>query len=280
MLTCYPYNTKQKEEICNFVLTVTPISHPYGRALGAFVLGAMGNDTVRYRECTVSCSTYIITSHSRSETVFERGRETGISLTGFSVTNVTSLRWRSVSYWILRFLAQHCWLKIVFCIPRPWDHHLHRSFSNFRWWYLVTHHRFMNNCTGSSDRPAIDHFIHYSKGAIDLTARRYDYQDRVKITQDDTATHRNPDSKVHVTHMGPTWVLLALGGPHVGPMKIAIRERFPRYWPFMSGGHRIAGGSPHRWFFMFYVLSAYQSCWTKQSSWWGLRCHEVQVTSL
>ena len=32
-----------------------------------------------------------------------------------------------------------------------------------------------------------------------------------------------PDSKVHVAHMGLTWVLLAPGGPHVGPMNIAIR---------------------------------------------------------
>ena len=27
-----------------------------------------------------------------------------------------------------------------------------------------------------------------------------------------------PDSKVHVTNMGPTWVLSALDGPHAGPM--------------------------------------------------------------
>ena len=32
-----------------------------------------------------------------------------------------------------------------------------------------------------------------------------------------------PDSKVHVAHMGPTWVLSAPGGPHVGPMNLAIR---------------------------------------------------------
>ena len=32
-----------------------------------------------------------------------------------------------------------------------------------------------------------------------------------------------PDSKVHVAHMGHTWVLSASGGPHVGPMNIAIR---------------------------------------------------------
>ena len=31
-------------------------------------------------------------------------------------------------------------------------------------------------------------------------------------------------SKVHVANMGPTWVLLAPGGPHVGPMNLAIWE--------------------------------------------------------
>ena len=34
----------------------------------------------------------------------------------------------------------------------------------------------------------------------------------------------NQDSKVHVAHMGPTWVLSAPDGPHVGPMNLAIRE--------------------------------------------------------
>ena len=31
-----------------------------------------------------------------------------------------------------------------------------------------------------------------------------------------------PDSKVHGDYMGPTWVLSSLGGPHVGPMNLAI----------------------------------------------------------
>ena len=33
-----------------------------------------------------------------------------------------------------------------------------------------------------------------------------------------------PDSKVHVANMGPTWVLSAPDGPHVGPMDLAIRD--------------------------------------------------------
>ena len=31
-----------------------------------------------------------------------------------------------------------------------------------------------------------------------------------------------PDNKVHGSNMGPTWVLSAPGGPHVGPMNLAI----------------------------------------------------------
>ena len=32
-----------------------------------------------------------------------------------------------------------------------------------------------------------------------------------------------PDSKVHGANMGPTWVLSAPDGPHVGPLNLAIR---------------------------------------------------------
>ena len=32
-----------------------------------------------------------------------------------------------------------------------------------------------------------------------------------------------PDNKVHRANMGPTWVLSAPDGPHVGPMNLAIR---------------------------------------------------------
>ena len=33
-----------------------------------------------------------------------------------------------------------------------------------------------------------------------------------------------PDSKVHGAYMGPTWVLSAPDGPHVGPMNLAIGD--------------------------------------------------------
>ena len=38
-------------------------------------------------------------------------------------------------------------------------------------------------------------------------------------------TWNNPGCKVHGANMGPTWVLSAPDGPHVGPMNLAITER-------------------------------------------------------
>ena len=39
----------------------------------------------------------------------------------------------------------------------------------------------------------------------------------------------DPDSKVHGAHMGPIWGGQDPGGPHVGPMNLAI-------WGFMTTG--------------------------------------------
>ena len=42
--------------------------------------------------------------------------------------------------------------------------------------------------------------------------------------------HRvDPDNKVHVANMGPTWVMAAPGEPHVGPMNLAIRGVYTRW---------------------------------------------------
>ena len=46
----------------------------------------------------------------------------------------------------------------------------------------------------------------------------YDFISRIEIVQG------IPDSKVHGAIMGPTWVLSAPGGPHNGPMNLAIRD--------------------------------------------------------
>ena len=36
------------------------------------------------------------------------------------------------------------------------------------------------------------------------------------------------DSKMHGANMGPTWVLSAPDGPHIGPMNLAIRDECPQ----------------------------------------------------
>ena len=54
---------------------------------------------------------------------------------------------------------------------------------------------------------------------IIMTVKSFWHTERVNCSLND-----NPDSKVHVAHMGPTWVLSTPGGPHVGPMNLAIRE--------------------------------------------------------
>ena len=38
--------------------------------------------------------------------------------------------------------------------------------------------------------------------------------------------HVYPDNKVHGANMGPTWVLWAPDGLHVGPMNLALRVEF------------------------------------------------------
>ena len=46
----------------------------------------------------------------------------------------------------------------------------------------------------------------------------------VKHKADLSSAAHSPDSKVHGANMGPTWVLSAPDGPHVGSMNLAIRE--------------------------------------------------------
>ena len=36
--------------------------------------------------------------------------------------------------------------------------------------------------------------------------------------------HGNPDNKIHGAYIGPIWDGKVPGGPHVGPMNLAIRE--------------------------------------------------------
>ena len=47
---------------------------------------------------------------------------------------------------------------------------------------------------------------------------------QIKCLSQRQISTNDPDSKAHGANMGPTWVLSAPDGPHVGPMNLAIRE--------------------------------------------------------
>ena len=57
--------------------------------------------------------------------------------------------------------------------------------------------------------------------------------------------HVFPDSKVHEANMGPTWVLSAPDGPHVGPMSLAIRVGPPIWHQDSCSCHDDAGWFLH-----------------------------------
>ena len=54
-----------------------------------------------------------------------------------------------------------------------------------------------------------------------------------------------PDSKVHGANMGPTWVLVAPGGSHVGPMDLAIRVSLS-VWVISRPWHSAGAMTPIR----------------------------------
>ena len=48
-----------------------------------------------------------------------------------------------------------------------------------------------------------------------------------------SSSQSDPDNKVHGANMGPTWVLSAPDGPHVGPRNLAFRDGYDEghEWP-------------------------------------------------
>ena len=63
-----------------------------------------------------------------------------------------------------------------------------------------------------------------------------------------------PDSKVHWANMGPTWVLLAPAGPHVGPMNLAMRAL--RNTPLINFNQNMEIWKYHLWNVSHYVWSS------------------------
>ena len=73
-------------------------------------------------------------------------------------------------------------------------------------------------------KKCLSHF-HVTRGNL-LSIHAYVYQNWYKSPGGHRCAYYPgilPDNKVHVAYMGPTWVLSAPGGPHVGPMNLAIR---------------------------------------------------------
>ena len=64
---------------------------------------------------------------------------------------------------------------------------------------------------------------------INIDTENYCYLGYIEKYMDLTTSYfstKIPDSKVHRTNMGPTWVLSAPDGPYVGPMNLAIWDNF------------------------------------------------------
>ena len=74
----------------------------------------------------------------------------------------------------------------------------------------------------------------------------------------------NPDNKIHGTNIGPTWVLSATDGPHLGPMKLAIN---PRTMHSVSGVFWLGQFSTYRWRLLHFTgtaaIARFSHCYKK-----------------
>ena len=79
-----------------------------------------------------------------------------------------------------------------------------------------------------------------------------------RVSKWPTRPHKvSPDSKVHGANMGPTWVLSAPDGPHVGLMNIAIRVTKLPSVRYKYRRHPIQQlGYPYNAYVMAYILNS------------------------
>ena len=64
------------------------------------------------------------------------------------------------------------------------------------------------------------HISHYQSNIGHAISPRYTLKNGAPLPHKCLS---DPDTKVHGTNMGPTWVLSAPDGPHVGPIDLAIK---------------------------------------------------------
>ena len=104
------------------------------------------------------------------------------------------------------------------------DAEIKRLFCWFKDWYLEYAKLVTVMRRGPPGEKSVDcrleamaHLDH----VVVLLTHRLDYVSSFELT---STLRAIPDNKVHGTNTGPTWVLSAPDGPHVGPMSLAIRD--------------------------------------------------------
>ena len=110
-----------------------------------------------------------------------------------------------------------CGSTLIHVYPQSW--HLHDSLHMFIVLHFCCFDRYM-----VLSQPMFTHQYHHTK----WSSRHEPHKNIFVIGV--------PDSKDHGANMGPTWVLSAPGGPHVGPINLAIRGMPPRR-PFIARVH-------------------------------------------
>ena len=92
-----------------------------------------------------------------------------------------------------------------------------------------------------------------------------------------------PHSKVHGANMGPTWVLSAPDGPHVGPMNLDIRDTtfftFNTHWAHQNGRHcQMHFSETKTWYFNSYI-TGFIFIRPTDDKWANTQCRRQSVTA-
>ena len=112
-------------------------------------------------------------------------------------------------WWLWNYLASCQW-----GFESNYSHfHLQNYFDNIR---LIVNGNLNQNATFSIQNMTLNLKI--------SSAKCCSYRLGLVVLAVNVLTGNIPDSKVHGTNMGPTWVLSVPDGPHVGPMNLAIRD--------------------------------------------------------
>ena len=88
-----------------------------------------------------------------------------------------------------------------------------------------------------------------------------------------------PDSKAHGANMGPTWVLSAPDGPHVGSMNLAIRDCVDEGSYASSMGCAALAGVIIAYIILFTCIKAYVPIWFLICWWLYRHSNRFQISN-